>query len=44
LTSVAALALDPDLPLEHLTGDRVDSKEEWIDKVITALPVGEEAA
>jgi CRISPR system Cascade subunit CasC len=44
LTSVAALALDPELPLDRLADDRLDSQQDWIDTVIAALPVGEETA
>ncbi len=44
LTAVAALPLSPDLPLEHLAEDLVESREAWLDAVIEALPTDEEAA
>jgi len=44
LTRVAALSLDPDLLLEHLAADQIESLDEWIEAVTGALPAGEEAA
>jgi CRISPR system Cascade subunit CasC len=44
LTRVAALTLDPDLPLETLEEDRVENLETWVTAVTAALPAGEEAA
>jgi CRISPR system Cascade subunit CasC len=41
LTHVAALALDPDLPLENLKGEQVENLEEWIGAVTEALPAEE---
>jgi CRISPR system Cascade subunit CasC len=43
LTCQAALALDPDLPLENLKEAQVENLEDWVEQVITALPTGEEA-
>ena len=44
LTRVAALTLDPGLPLETLEEDRVENLETWVTVVTAALPAGEEAA
>jgi CRISPR system Cascade subunit CasC len=41
ITTTAALALDPDLPLEALEEDQKDNLETWIDAVLDALPAGE---
>lgn len=41
---VAALDLDPDLPLNGLGKNRSKNLEAWIDTVLSALPGGEEAA
>lgn len=35
----AALALDADLPLQNLSGDRVESLDAWVGAVTDALPV-----
>lgn len=43
LTCVAALPLDPDLPLEHLSAEQVETLDEWVEAVTGALPAGEEA-
>jgi CRISPR system Cascade subunit CasC len=38
LTRTAALALDPDLPLEHLTEEQVETLDAWVEAVTNALP------
>ena len=42
LSCVAALALNPDLELEHLETKQKETLEEWIEAVTEALPVAEE--
>ncbi len=44
LKQVAALALDPDLPLEHLEAEQVENLEAWVGAVTGALPIGEAMA
>lgn len=39
LARVAALALEPDLPLYHLADDRVETLDGWVLAVVDALPV-----
>lgn len=39
LVRTAVLALDPDLPLQNLAGDRVETLDAWVGAVTGALPV-----
>jgi CRISPR system Cascade subunit CasC len=41
MARVAALALDPDLPLESLSESTVGDLDAWLDAVLEALPAGE---
>jgi CRISPR system Cascade subunit CasC len=41
LVQTAALALDPDLPLESLSESTVAGLDAWLDAVLDALPAGE---
>jgi hypothetical protein len=38
LAGTAALALEKDLPLEHLADDRVETLDTWVEAVTGALP------
>ena len=42
LVCLAALPLEPDLPLQALKPARVSNVEDWVNSVIGALPAGEE--